>query len=228
MKKKNALRLRSVGMSSLLFAALLSLVFFAACSTAPKTNPSTATANAGGPVTAWEAKAQIVNRESQRSRNMAIDFVAVDHSQLRIDVMGTFGTPVAAAVLRGEKLTYLLPRQKRFYQGPALSSSLKPLIGFDLEPREIFSILYGEALQGSDWTCHRELSSSLCTNAQKAVSIQSAAQVGQRRKVQITGTKLSLQLDLERIPPKDFNPTKAFSLNIPADYSLIKSQTATK
>lgn len=195
------------------FLGLLGL-FLAGCASQPVGPLSTSSVNQ------WESKAQIVDRETQKSHNVSVDFVTAGEKRLRMQVTGTFATPLAVAVLNQEKLTYVLPRQKRFYEGVATPKSLKPLLNMDLEPSQIFRILYDEPLQGSAWRCQKNSQGLVagCENTLTHTKVAWMSRDGEKKTVVVSGPRYDVQLRLERVPTKVRDAGRVFSLNVPAGF----------
>lgn len=207
--------MKNLTVTVLMFVGL-GLLTTSGCSTAPIVEDSSPDA-----VSQWESRAQITDRETMKTHHVSVDFVAAGHQRLRLEVTGTFATMLAVAVLDRDKLTYLLPRQKRFYQGQATKSSFKPVINLDLEPAQIFRILYDEPIQGQFWSCQKNAEglTASCENTESRVKISWLRRERYKKSIQISGPKYDVTLNLERIPTKVQDSAKVFSLSIPQGFS---------
>lgn len=169
-------------------------------------------------VSQWESKARIIDRQSKKSRSVSVDFVVSGKERLRMNVTGAFSIPVAAAVLDGDQLTYILPRQKRYYQGVASARALRPLLRLNMEPEQLFQILRDEPLLGKSWRCRREKTLMNCENSLERTRVKWLSAEKSRRKVLFSGPRYDVHLQLERVPTKVQDEAKVFSLNVPAGF----------
>lgn len=171
-------------------------------------------------VNQWESRVQILDRETRKTHNVAVDFVASGDQHLRMQVTGTFATPLAVAVLNQEKLTYVLPRQKKYYSGAATVETLRPLLNMSLEPAQIFRILYDEPMVGRDWRCQKNPDGQTagCENLQTHTKVAWLSRAGDKKTVVVSGPRFDVQLRLERVPTKVQDKARIFSLNIPSGF----------
>ncbi len=206
--------MKNITVTVLMFASL-GILTATGCTTAPIVEDGSPTA-----VTQWESRAQITDRETQKSQSVSMDFVAAGRTRLRMEVSGAFATTVAVAVLDRDRLTYLLPRQKRYFHGLASSRSLRPVFHFDLEPEQIYRILYDEPMQGGAWTCLKtaEGLTASCENLESRMKISWLRREKYKKAIQIVGPKFDVQLNLERVPTKVQDTAKVFTLNIPQGF----------
>lgn len=206
--------MKNITVTVLMFVGL-GIMVSTGCSTAPIIEDNSPTG-----IAQWESKAQITNRETLKSNSVSVDFVASGRNRLRMEVSGTFATTLAVAVLDRDQLTYVLPRQKRYYQGQATKSSLRPIMNLELEPEQIFRILYDEPMQGRDWSClkNAEGQTASCANAENQMKISWLRRERNKKDIQITGPKFDVTLNLERVPTKVQDSAKVFTLNIPTGF----------
>lgn len=196
---------------------MLYILVLCGCATRP---PAPQLAETDG-LNQWESTVQVLDRNTKKSQSLTVDFVAFGRDQLRMEVTGTFSTPVALAVLNREKLTYILPRQKRYYQGAAKPDSLRQLLRFEIEPEQIFRMLYDEPFAGGAWICERTVAglTESCENANSRVRIAWLRRDGAKRDVKISGPRFEVNLNMERIATKVQNGPRLFTVKIPAGYS---------
>ncbi len=70
-----------------------------------------------------------------------IQGVYPDH--LRADIMGPFGRPVMSLATDGRRLTVLLFRENKAFQGPATRQNLGRFLGIPMSPAEIYALITG-------------------------------------------------------------------------------------
>lgn len=170
------------------------------------------------PVTQWESKTQILDKNKSKSHSLSVDFVAEKRDRLRMNATGTFSTPVAAVVLNKGKLTYVLPQQKKYFQGEASAASMRSILRVDLPATAIFNLLYDEAIPG--WTCQKNSLGQVenCENPKNAASVAWLERDGYTKKIRITNTQYEINMTLSRVPTKVQELDRVFSLNIPTGY----------
>lgn len=190
------------------------ILMIAACATKPVDYQS----GDAEPVRQWQSKTLLIDKLKSKSHNLSVDFVADRKERLRMDVMGTFATPVAAMVLDNGNMTYILPQQKKFFQGEAKGNTLASVLKVGIEPKVIYNLLYDEPIVG--WTC-RKLPSGLiagCESPADKVKVDWIERTGTSRKIRITNVHYEITMTLNRVPTKVQQPDRVFTLNIPSGY----------
>lgn len=182
------------------------------------TKPVQFDAQGAEPVSQWQAKTQVVDKVKSKSNNLSVDFVAERREKLRMDVTGTFSTPVAAAVVSHGQMTYILPQQKKFYQGSADRASFDRLLKVDIGVEDLFAILYDEPLPG--WNCQKNSAGQVetCKSGTGRMSVVSSERQGHSRTVKIASNNYEIKMNLERVEPKAKDFEKVFSLKVPENY----------
>lgn len=170
------------------------------------------------PLSQWEGKAEVLDKQKSKSNSLSVDFVAEKRSRLRMDVTGSFSTPVAAAVVSQGKMTYILPQQKKFYQGTADKKSLDRLLKVDIGVDDLFAILYDEPLTG--WSCQKNSLGQVdsCAHKSGQISLESTQRDGYKRTVKIISPNFEIKMNLARVAPKAKDLEKVFSLKIPESF----------
>lgn len=170
------------------------------------------------PVTQWESKTQILDKAKSKTHNLSVDFVMEKRERLRMNATGTFSTPVAAVVFNKGKLTYVLPQQKKYFQGEATATSMKSILRVDLPATAIFNLLYDEAIPG--WTCLKNSLGQIesCENPKNSSTVSWAERDGYTKKIRITNTQYEITMTVSRVPTKVQELDRVFSLNIPNGY----------
>ncbi len=172
-------------------------------------------------LTQWEAKTQVLDKAKSKTNSLTVDFIAEKRNRLRMDVTGSFSTPVAAAVVSAGQMTYILPQQKKFYQGDSDRASLDRLLKVDIGVEDLFAILYDEPLQG--WVCKKNSLGQMesCGSANGQILVSASERDGSKRTVKILTDKFEIKMNVERISPKAKDPEKVFSLKVPESYVKV-------
>lgn len=205
--------------SRLSVALILLLTFVLGCASQP-VSPGSSPKNG---LRQWEGKAQLFDRAKDRKHTVDMDLLAEGQKRLRLDVAGSFAVSVAAAVVNGDQMTCLLPRQKRFYQGPASAEALSAALQAPLDPQILYSVLWDEKIRAPGWSC--EMAGShlpqQCENPKTSQKVIWAKRADNRKKVSIIDPRFEVELSLNEIQPKVQDLDRAFTLNIPPDYKAI-------
>jgi len=177
----------------------------------------------------FSAKAEVLDRQSGRIHTVDLDFITKGRNSLRLDVTGTFATPVAAVVLAEQRLTCLLPRQKKYYQGPATPHALASVIGVRLDPEVFFNILFNEdPSRAAGWVCKKDSSNILesCDNPKTGQNLAWVDRQHARRKVVVGDDRFQVSMGFSQVPTKvqenAGNGVGVFSLTIPKGYTSLK------
>lgn len=101
----------------------------------------------------WEARVLVKNRTQAKSFLVNVDFIAVRPGQMRMDVTTPVGMHVASIALNDNVMTYVVPRKKTYYQGPATSQSFAKTLNFSFDPKLMMNILFDQPVQYKGWTC---------------------------------------------------------------------------
>lgn len=173
----------------------------------------------------FTGRAEVLNRQDGRIHTVDMDFIAQGRTGLRLDVIGTFATPVAAVVLQDSQLTCLLPRQKRFYQGPANPDALASVIGVRLEPELFFNLLFDETpLSKNGWSCKTGADKKVesCENLRTGQKLEWSDRQQGRRKLVISDKRFQVTMKVGQVPTKVLDGAQVFSLAIPKGYTSLK------
>ncbi len=200
------------------FAVVSFLVLGACASRAPLTEAD----KADEKLRQWTAKVEVFDRKQDRKHTVDMDFLARGEDRLRIDVSANFAVPLAAAVMKDGEMTCLLPREKKFYQGPATRAALTRTLMVPLDPTWISAVLRDRDLKG--WACVRDTLGLLqtCENSVESRRVTWSDRNGDYKKVVIQDPRFEFELKLKEVSTKVQDLSKAFTLKVPDGYESVK------
>jgi hypothetical protein len=125
--------------------AVAALLFSVACASAPLPRPGVAERAAAA--VSWSGTVRVsVKGEDVRGRSRVLmAFRRPD--AVRIEIPGPAGARLVA-VVRGGRLTAVLPPERAFLESEARAADLEALLGVALSPRDLMDILVGVAPAG--------------------------------------------------------------------------------
>lgn len=220
MKAQSEMKMKS-GPKGWLWALFLPWFFMAVmgCVTRAPVPESAKTDNS---LRQWVAKAEFFDKAKDRKHTLDMDFLALGQQKLRLDVSGSFAVSLAAAVMSGDQMTCLLPRQKRFYQGTASEAALRTAMQIPLDPHWILMGLKDQELK--NWKCEKGGDGQVqrCVENTGATTVTWSERSQDYKKVLIQSAKYELELKLREVQTKVQDIDKAFTIKIPSDYTAIK------
>lgn len=172
----------------------------------------------------WTSKVEVFDRKKDRKQTVDMDFLSMGHQKLRIDVNANFAVGLAAIVVDEGQMTYLLPRQKKYYQGSANPQAMMSVLRVPMDVRWVTSVLRDQQIQGTGWTCQNDPQGlpQECLNPNQQRSVVWSDRRGDSKKVKVSDPEFEFMFKLNEVPTKVQDVNKAFSLNIPTGYVSVK------
>jgi hypothetical protein len=121
------------------------LLLAAACATARLPPPGVAESAAAAVSWSGSARVSVKGKDLRGRTRVLMAFRRPD--ALRIEIPGPAGARLVA-VIRGGRLTAVLPAERAFLESPATAADLEALLGVALAPPELMDVLVGEAPPG--------------------------------------------------------------------------------
>lgn len=155
---------------------------------------------------------------------MNIEIQAEAFIALRIDATSSFGQHLASLVIDNRQITYVLPRERKYYRGKASKKTLARVLGIKVSPELIFNMLFDIAPEGKNWVCTRDKKGYLvdCRNLKTKTVITWKNRDADRKLVTLDHPKGRLQLNLSDFEESLEKSGKPFSLKIPKSFQRIK------
>lgn len=171
----------------------------------------------------WTTKVLVKDKESSRSYLLLLKFQTDDQKNARVDISTTLGQPVAALVLKGNSVRYILMESKRVYYGPASTESLKPILSAPIDPRWLVNIFYEKAFEDKNWQCVQDKSFlKECRQLQTGTVVKWTDRAGARRLIQLEHKRADLQIQVMSFSDKVDNTPNTFELKTPEGFREIK------
>lgn len=172
----------------------------------------------------WETKAQVRDFKNNQTNTISIDIIALKFSQLRMEVSALLGYPVASFVSSSREVRTAIYTQKKFYFGANSAESLKPLLGFSLDPNILHNIIFDQPIRG--WNC--EMSSgglvSLCKKkvARGHLIIAWPDRKEGTKRVIIRGPQVEMDWQFRSQTALTQIKAETFKLDAPSGYKIIQ------
>lgn len=161
-----------------------------------------------------ESKSQVVN----------IDMMAIRPDKLRMELTTSLGTHLASFAMKDGQMSYIFPKEKKIFHGPATAHSLKAVIGADLDPKLLMNLIFDEVPAGKNWRCVRDQKNYLaqCLNKSEGVKISWTDRDAARKKISMESPSFQIQLSMFGFSTKVEADSSIFELTAPPDFKSHK------
>lgn len=174
----------------------------------------------------WETVAQINDLKRNKNHRVSIDVLAVKNEKMRMEVTATLGYQVASVLINREGFKAAVYPQKKFYQGSLSERSLSEVLHVPVSPRALFAIAFNEPITGPGWSCEKEGSlPKKCVQANSQIQVEWSQKNDGTKLVKITSPKIEMSWFFKSPEPNFEDKEGLFSLNAPAGYQIISSNT---
>ena len=202
---------------SIRFSLVFISFYFLGCQTAPVRYENVAEGS-------WQAKLLVRDKVKSKSVLVNIDIKARAFKQLRIDATSAIGGHLAALVLSGEDVSYIMVRQKSYFKGRANGRSLSRVLGIRMDPKLLYNMLFDRAPEDKNWVCKKDKNDFLleCQNLKTQDKITWKNRENARKLVQLENKKGLLQMNLRGFEAKIKQSPQTFKLKIPKSFKRIR------
>lgn len=206
------------GFIPLLF--LFSFTINVGCSTLAGKGEKTVVGEQGSAEGQWRAKALVKNKQTGKSNTLNMEIVAKEPSKLRIELTGTLGVYLASIAVNDERLSYILPREKKFVTAPADSSAFRDLTPAKISSRDLIRILFDRQLPERDWNCEHSATNqpSSCRNRDGSLIVRWEDRKEGVRRLKIDSTSSELSMVIEEAKSNVEIGPDIFELKPPEGY----------
>lgn len=172
----------------------------------------------------WEAKVLIKDHVKSKSFIVKVDAFAVRDQSLRLDVTAALGTPVASLVLAGDEVKYILPRQKKYYEGQSSPKVLRPILSVPVDPKLFYSLLFDVVPTDSAWACEKDKNGFLqeCKNPDHGLNVSWKDRKGRKKSIYIEHKKASMQMNVTWFKPSLEGTQQVFSMTAPKKFKKYR------
>lgn len=167
----------------------------------------------------------IRDKTKRKTHQLDLDFVAQRPLRLRMEATTPgLGVHVASFAMDGEKMSYILTRQKRFVSGPAEPRVMKDLIQIALAPETLIDLLFDRPLDEAQWTCsfddkHLPL---LCAHRTSQLRLSWSERTAENRIVEIDAPAARLTMSLRETSTKVEVNDALFQLSAPGGFQSTR------
>lgn len=171
----------------------------------------------------WNSKVLVKDKLNSRSYLLLLKMQADDQQNMRLDISTTLGQPVAALVLKGNNVRYILMESKRVYSGPSNVESLKPILSAPIDPRWLLNIFYERPFADKSWQCVMEKDFVReCRHLPTTTLIKWSDRIGARRMIQLEHKRADLQIQVMSFSEKIDDRADIFEIKTPEGFREIK------
>lgn len=172
---------------------------------------------------AWTSKVLVKDKQNSRSYLLHLKLQADEQKNMRLDISTTLGQPVAALVLRGNNVRYILMESKRVYSGPSSIESLKPILSAPIDPRWLINVFYERAFEEKNWQCVIEKDFvKECRHLPTTTVIRWSERAGSRRMIQLEHKRADLQIQVMSFSEQLDGRPDIFEIKTPEGFREIK------
>ena len=171
----------------------------------------------------WASKVLVKDKQNGRSYLLHLKLQADDQKNMRVDISTTLGQPVAALVLKGNNVRYILMESKRVYSGPASTESLKPILSAPIDPRWLMNIFYEKPFEEKSWQCAMEKDFLKdCRHLPTNTVVRWSERVAVRRMIHLEHKRADLQIQILSFTEKTDDRADIFEIKTPEGFREIK------
>lgn len=207
--------------------------FLVSCATTKPAEEAKAIVVQKNELSLWTAKAQIKELKTEKVQQVSLDFVALEPTQIRVDVSGPLGISLATLVVQNNQIQYALYRQKSFYEGVANEKALRSVFRMDLDARHLLNICFDKPIREKGWKCQADAKGLIesCTQEERGLSIKWTERDGYKKRVILANAEYEVQILYKDYSTKVLSPEAAdakssitgpFHLEIPEGFQKYK------
>jgi len=180
----------------------------------------------------WSARAQITELSSGKSQQANLEIISVWPQKLRIEATAILGITVAVLTVDQGRFQLILPREKKYYEGPNSEKALQNLFKVPINPEWLIRTTFDQDIKGPDWICltqsgdDEKSRSRVCRNEQTKVSVTWKDKQGDQKRVIWTNPTHEVQIvyksysDWDATKVQDNgNQSTPFKLTIPEGFT---------
>jgi len=174
----------------------------------------------------WDARSVVLVKKNKKSNLVHMDILAFQApDRMRLEVTTPMGIHLASMALKNDEFQVALTRQKSYYVGRASAKTLQPIIGAEIDPRVLLSVLFDRVPDFSQgWECIYGEKGYLesCKNEKESISINWKHRELARKVVEIETEKVNLQVSLKGYEPIDNTEASTFEIALPTGFKKKK------
>ena len=196
----------------------MSSVLFSGCQFFQKTK--TEDVPAPSVIGQWEAKAMIKSHQTGDASIVSLDVMAQQPQPMRVDVTTSLGISLASIVIKDDQIEYVLPKQKKYYQGPVSEGSLQPILKIKVDPKILAAAFFETSYP--QWNCAAEGGALMNCATPDGVQIKWIREPQSPKTVFVTSPDFDVQIQVKSFAAKNEIPASALVLKIPENFKKYK------
>ena len=180
----------------------------------------------------WSAKAQVTDLSNGKTQQVSLEIIAVWPQKLRIDATAMLGIHVAVLAVDQGHFQLILPREKKYYEGPNSEKALQNFFKIAINPEWLIRSTFDQDIKGPDWTCQNLPADDeagrgrVCKNSQTHISVTWKDKRGDQKRVIWANSTHEVQIvyksysewDATKVQ-EDGNEASPFKLAVPEGFT---------
>jgi hypothetical protein len=168
----------------------------------------------------WEARVLVRDKKQNKTFIVNSDFFAEKPGKMRMDITTPLGMHVASVALDDNKMTYIVPQKKAFYEGRPTPQAFARTLNFALDPKLIMNVLFDQPVEGKNWVCKTE-KDLVSECALKDFSIVWSGRQYREKTVIITHAQFQIELKFHNFKVPDTVKQEMFTIKKPEGFSKV-------
>jgi hypothetical protein len=168
----------------------------------------------------WEARVLVKDKKQSKTFIVNVDFVAVQPNKMRMDITTPIGAHVASIALNGNEMTYVVPRKKTYYKGPATPQGFAKTLSFALDPKVMMNVLFDKPVQQKGWTC-KSVGELVSECSQNSLKITWANRKKEEKTVVIRHPQYQIELKFHTFDIPNKVKNELFTIHQPNGFNKI-------
>lgn len=162
----------------------------------------------------------IKSHETGDASIVTLDVLAQQPQPMRVEVTTSLGISLASIVVKENEIEYVLPKQKRYYQGPVSDAALFPVLKIKVDPKVLAAALFEASYP--DWQCMAEAGVIANCSTPDGLQIKWEREGQLMKTVFINSPAFDVQIQVKSFTAKPEFPSSALALKIPDTYKKYK------
>jgi hypothetical protein len=165
----------------------------------------------------------VKDTEHKKSYVVFSEIIAQRPANLRLDVITSLGMHVARLTMNENTLSYILPREKKYFTGVPQPKVLKPILRIEADPRWILNLLFDTEPTSDGWECKRDAKNRLeSCHSESGVELSWTERESSRKTVSVKTMAGEIQLQLSGFQPNVEVKDEMFQMKPPAGYRAFR------
>lgn len=161
----------------------------------------------------------IRNKATNKSHIVYADITAQKPQNFRLEVTASLGVHLASFAKKGNRVTYLLTRQKRYRTMRSHESVFKNILGMKIHPNVLMAALFDGEIRRSGWKCMKDKSGFLLKCTHKSMVLTWKNRHRDQRTIVFESKKYRVQMLLKGFKGNVNINSDVFDIKKPENFS---------